>query len=80
MVRSSGSAARELPLYLIACKTISREEWGTELSSEHSIWSFGLTIRVDWSMELGTSEVNCLAIDVAISPLQVRVLEEKVMG
>ena len=37
--RSSGPAARELPLFLIACETISGEKRNTELSSGHSLRS-----------------------------------------
>ena len=44
MVRSSGPAAREFPLYFIACETISRNKRDTELSSGHFLWSFRLTI------------------------------------
>ena len=37
MLRLSGPAVVELPLFLIAYETISEEEWGVELSSEHSL-------------------------------------------
>ena len=67
MVRSSGPVAVELPLFLIACKTISGEKRGVELSRRHSLRSFRLT-----------SEGNCLA--KAVSRMRVRVLEEKVIG
>ena len=36
MVRPPGPATRELPLYLIACETISGEKQNTELSNGHS--------------------------------------------
>ena len=79
MVRSSGPAARELPLFLIACETISGEKQDIELSSGRSLWSFFLlTIRVDGSLVWETEEVNCIA--KTISTLRVRYLEEKVTG
>ena len=80
MVRLFGPAEREFPLLLICCQTISAEKRDTELSSEHSLWSFSLAIRVDMSLEWGDVEVNCLANAVTISPLRVRDLEKKVMG
>ena len=80
MVRPSGPAVLELPLFLIACETISGEKRGAELSRGHSLRSFRLTIRVDGSLVWETAEVNCSAKAVAISRLRVRVLEEKVMG
>ena len=80
MVVSSGPVASELPLVLIARKKISGEERDTDLSSEHSLWSFCLTNRVDGLLDLGRGEVNCLTKAAAISPLRVRDLEDKVMG
>ena len=82
MLRSSGPVARGLPLFLIACETISGEKRYTELLSEYSLWSFRLTNRADAGhvTRMTDSEVNCLAKAVAISPLRVRDLEGKVMG
>ena len=67
MLRLPGPAVLEFPLFLIACKTISGEKRGVELSRRHSLRSFRLT-----------SEGNCLA--KAVSRMRVRVLEEKVIG
>ena len=78
-MRSSGPAARELSLFIIACETISGEKRDTVLSSGHSLRSFHLTIRVDESLVWETAEVNCLAEVVAISKLQMRGSEEKLM-
>ena len=74
MVRPSGLPARELSLCLIACETISGEKRNTEISIGHSLSSFNLT-RV---AGMGAGELNCLVKAVAISPLWVRDLEEKV--
>ena len=79
-MRSSGIAARELLLFLIACGTISGEKRDTELSSEHFLWNFHLTIRVGRMPVWETSEMNCLAKAVVISTLRVRDLEERVIG
>ena len=80
MVSSSGPTVRELLLFLIACKTKSGEKRDTELSNGHSLWSLRLTIRADRSPVWETAEVNYLANAVAISTLQMRDLEEKMMG
>ena len=68
----------ELPLFLIACATISGEKRGFELSSGHSLRSF-LTIQADGSLEWETGEVNCLEKAVAVFPLRVKDFEKKVM-
>ena len=78
MVRSSGPALLGLPLFLIACSTISGEKRGVKLSSGHSLRSSRLTIRFDRSLGWGIIEVNCLVKAVAISRLRVRVLEEMI--
>ena len=75
MVRPSGSAARELLLFLIAYETISGEKRDTGLSSGHSLRSLRLAIRADGSLEWGTGKVNSLAKAVAIFPLWVRDFE-----
>ena len=80
MVRSFGPVARELPLFLIACKTMSGEMRDTQLSSGHSLWSFRLRIRADGSLVWETTEVNRLTKAVAISKLRLRDLEENVIG
>ena len=80
MVRPSGPAARELPLFLITYETISGKKWGTELSSGHSLRSFHLTISEGGSLVWETAEVNCLKKLFAIYRLRVRVLEGNVMG
>ena len=80
MVRSSGPAAGELPLFFIACKTISGEKRDTELSRGHALWMFCLTIRADESLISETADVNCLAKAVTFSTLQVRDLEKKMVS
>ena len=58
MVRSSGLAATELPLFLIDCETISGDERDTEISSGHSSRSFHLTIRADGLLEYDKVKMN----------------------
>ena len=82
MVIASGPASRELPLFLIACESISGEKRDIKLSSGHSLRNFRLTIRADGSLVWETAEVNCSAKSVAIyiHTLRVRDLEEKMMS
>ena len=68
MVRPCGPAAREFPLFLIACETISGEKR-----------EFPLDNLDVWVAEMQGGE-NCLAKAVAIFSLRVRDLEEKMMG
>ena len=51
-MRLSGPAAREFPLFLIACETIPGEKQDTELSSRHSLWSFRMTIRAIFTLRV----------------------------
>ena len=80
MVRPSGPAVLKLPLFLIACETISGEKRNAELFSRYYLRSFHLRIRVDGLLVWGTIVVNNLTKAVFISRLRVRSLGEKVMS
>ena len=79
MMRSSGQAARELPLFLLVCETISGEA-GYQIIKRTLLKELPLNNPGERVAEMGVAVMNCLAKVVAISRLWVRDLEEKVMG
>ena len=80
IVRPSGPAARELPLFRRALDTMSGVKGEREVSSGCALLRRRLTPRARGSDEWREIEVNCLLKAVAIAWLSVRVLVLNVMG
>ena len=80
IVRPSGPAARELPLFRKALETMSVVKGVREVSSGCSLLRRRLTPRARGSDEWGEIEVNCLLKAEAIARLLVRVLLLNLIG
>ena len=80
IVRPSGPAARNLPLFRKALDTMSVVKEEREVSNGCALLRRRLTPRARGSDEWGEIEVNCLLKAVAIAWLSERVLVLKVMG
>jgi len=80
MVRPSGPAARELPLFRMALATMSGVKGEAVVFRGHLLSRSRFTRRASGSEEWGMIDVNCLLKAVDIPWLRVRVLLLKVMG
>ena len=80
IVRPSGPAARELPLFRKALDTTSVVKGEKEVSSGCALLRRRLTPRARGSDEWGEIEVNCLLKAEAIARLLVKVLLLNLIG